>query len=71
VPAVLTRLQTCLPSSDQRRQRAEELFGSQVTALVISGSGPELARAALAALLITAGHDGAWHRDWTDPQTAP
>jgi hypothetical protein len=41
-----------------------------VTALVIPGSDPELAGAALAALLITAGHDGAWHRDWTGPRTA-
>ena len=41
-----------------------------VTALVIPGRDPELADAALAALLITAGHDGAWHRDWTDPRTA-
>jgi hypothetical protein len=41
-----------------------------VTALVIPGSDPELTGAALAALLITAGHDGAWHRDWTDPRTA-
>ena len=39
-----------------------------VTALVIPGSDPELAGAALAALLIAAGHDGAWHRDWTDPR---
>ena len=22
------------------------------------------------ALLIAAGHDGVWHRDWTDPRTA-
>jgi hypothetical protein len=41
-----------------------------VTALVIPGSDPELADAALAALLIAAGHDGAWHRDWTGPRTA-
>lgn len=41
-----------------------------LTALVIPGSDPELTGAALAALLITAGHDGAWHRDWTDPRTA-
>ena len=40
-----------------------------VTALVIPGRDPELAGAALAALLIAAGHDGAWHRDWTDPRT--
>jgi hypothetical protein len=39
-----------------------------VTALAIPGSDPELADAALAALLITAGHDGAWHRDWTNPR---
>ncbi len=41
-----------------------------VTALVIPGSDPELTGAALAALLIAAGHDGAWLRDWTDPRTA-
>jgi hypothetical protein len=41
-----------------------------VTALVIPGSDPELADAALAALLIAAGYDGVWHRDWTDPRTA-
>ena len=29
-PAVLARLQSCLPPCDQRRQRAEELFGSQL-----------------------------------------
>jgi hypothetical protein len=41
-----------------------------VTALVIPGSDAELTGAALAALLIAGGHDGAWHRDWTDPRTA-
>jgi hypothetical protein len=30
-PAVLARLQTCLPAHDQRRQRAEALFGSQIS----------------------------------------
>jgi len=52
---------------------AQEITGHDydVTALVIPGSDPELAGAALAALLIAAGHDGAWHRDWTDPRTAP
>jgi hypothetical protein len=30
-PAVLARLQSCLPSGDQRRQRAEALFGSQIS----------------------------------------
>ena len=30
-PAVLARLQTCLPPSDQRRQRAVALFGSQIS----------------------------------------
>ena len=51
---------------------AQEITGHDydVTALVIPGSDPELAGAALAALLIAAGHDGAWHRDWTDPRTA-
>ena len=42
-----------------------------MTALVIPGSDPELTGAALAALLTAAGHDGAWHRDRTDPRTAP
>ena len=48
---------------------AQEITGHDydVTALVIPGSDPELAGAALAALLIAAGHDGAWHRDWTNP----
>ena len=43
---------------------AQEITGHDydVTALVIPGSDPELAGAALAALLIAAGHDGAWHR---------
>jgi hypothetical protein len=41
-----------------------------VTALVISGSDPELAGVALAALLTAAGYDGAWHGDWIDPRTA-
>lgn len=31
-PGVLARLQACLPSDDQRRQRAEALFGSTVSA---------------------------------------
>jgi hypothetical protein len=30
-PAVLARLRTCLPPTDQRRQRAEALFGSQAS----------------------------------------
>lgn len=30
-PAVLARLQTCLPTDDQRRERAEALFGSQIS----------------------------------------
>ena len=41
-----------------------------LTALVIPGRDPELAGAALTALLIAAGHDGPWLRDWTDPRTA-
>ena len=51
---------------------AEEItrYDYDVTALVIPGSDPELAGAALAALLIAAGRDGAWHRNWTDPRTA-
>ena len=39
VPAVLTRLQTCLPSCDQRRKRAEELFGSQVSRVPAGARG--------------------------------
>ena len=30
-PAVLARLQACLPADDQRRRRAEALFGSQIS----------------------------------------
>jgi hypothetical protein len=30
-PGVLARLQACLPTDDQRRRRAEALFGSQVS----------------------------------------
>lgn len=30
-PGVLARLQTCLPPDDQRRQRTEALFGSQIS----------------------------------------
>jgi Domain of unknown function (DUF4259) len=41
-----------------------------LAALVIPGSDPELAGAALAALLIAAGRDGAWHQGWTDAGTA-
>jgi hypothetical protein len=39
VPAVLTRLQTCLAPSDQRRQRAEALFGSQVSRVPTDARG--------------------------------
>jgi hypothetical protein len=42
----------------------------EVAALVISGSDPELADAALAALLIAAGRDGAWHQGWVDAAAA-
>ena len=31
-PGVLARLQACLPSDDQRRRRAEAMFGSQISA---------------------------------------
>jgi hypothetical protein len=41
-----------------------------VAALVIPGSDPELADTALAALLIAAGRDGAWHQGWADAGTA-
>jgi hypothetical protein len=32
-PGVLARLQACLPADDQRRRRAEALFGSQISAV--------------------------------------
>ena len=41
-----------------------------VAALVIPGDDPELADAALAALLAAAGRDGAWYQDWADAGTA-
>jgi hypothetical protein len=41
-----------------------------VAALVIPGDDPELADAALAALLIAAGRDGPWHQGWVDAGTA-
>ncbi len=37
---------------------------------MIPDSDPELAGAALAALLIAAGRDGAWHQGWIDAGTA-
>ena len=58
-----------LPAGDAVAQEITR-HDYDVTALVIPGSDPELAGAALAALLIVAGHGGAWHRDWTDPRTA-
>jgi hypothetical protein len=33
-PAVLARLRTCLPPTDQRRQRAEALFGAQTSGVL-------------------------------------
>jgi hypothetical protein len=44
--------------------------GCQAAAVLIPGSDPALARAALAALLIAAGRDGAWHQGWTNAGTA-
>jgi len=41
-----------------------------MAALVIPGDDPELADVALAALLITAGRDDAWHQCWVDAGTA-
>lgn len=41
-----------------------------VAALIIPGDNPELAEAALVALLIAAGRDGTWHEGWTDTGTA-
>jgi hypothetical protein len=37
---------------------------------MIPDNDPELADAALAALLIAAGREGAWHQGWTDAPTA-
>ncbi len=45
--------------------------GYDVAALVIPGSDPELAGAVLAALLITAGRDGAWHQGWVRAGPGP
>ena len=44
--------------------------GYELAAVLIPGSGPALADAALAALLIAAGRDGTWHRGWVDAGTA-
>lgn len=44
--------------------------GYDVAALVIPDGDPELASAALAALLIAAGRDGTWHQGWVDAGTA-
>lgn len=44
--------------------------GYQPTAVLIPGSDPALADAALAALLIATGRDGTWHRGWADAGTA-
>jgi hypothetical protein len=48
-----------------------EITGKQydVAALMIPGDDPELP-AALVALLIAAGRDGAWHQGWADAGTA-
>jgi hypothetical protein len=50
----------------------QEITGrdDDVAALMIPGNDPELAGAALAALLIAAGRDGAWHLGWVDAGTA-
>ena len=37
---------------------------------MIPGDDPELAGAALAALLSAAGRDGPWHQGWVDAATA-
>jgi hypothetical protein len=51
---------------------AREITGHHydTAALMIPDTDPELADAALAALLIAAGRDGAWHQGWTDAPTA-
>jgi uncharacterized protein DUF4259 len=58
-----------LPAGEAVVRETTEL-DYDVATLVIPGSGPELADAALAALLIAAGRDGAWHHGWVDTGTA-
>ena len=42
----------------------------EAAALLIPGDDPELAGAALAALLTAAGRDAPWHQGWVDAGTA-
>jgi hypothetical protein len=44
--------------------------GYEAAAILIPGSDPALADAALTALLIAAGRDGTWHQGWVDAETA-
>jgi hypothetical protein len=44
--------------------------GYEAAAVLVQASDPALADAALAALLIAAGRDGAWHQGWVDARTA-
>jgi Domain of unknown function (DUF4259) len=44
--------------------------GYGAAAILIPGSDPALADAALAALLIAAGHGGTWHQGWVQAETA-
>jgi hypothetical protein len=44
--------------------------GYEAAALLIPGSDPALAGAALDTLLIAAGRDGTWHQGWVDAETA-
>jgi hypothetical protein len=44
--------------------------GYEPAAILIPGTDPALVGAALAALLIAARHDGAWHQGWADAERA-
>jgi hypothetical protein len=48
----------------------EVVTAAAVVAAGLPGGDPALADAALDALLIAAGRDGAWHVGWTDPGLA-
>jgi hypothetical protein len=45
-------------------------WGYDAAEIVIMASHPALARSALAALLIAAGRDGAWHQGWVHAEDA-
>ena len=58
-----------LPAAEAVLREITE-YDYDAATLLIPDSDPELADAALAALLIAAGRDGPWHQDWTDAGTA-